>query len=133
MEEKQKTLKEYAKEAKKRLKSGFWEKYQKNLQQEMERAKENGISESKVKDYFAEQVAVNIRNKEKDNEEFYQKVKKILDEQGEVSNIIGMLTDHQIFDNLSYDEKQRYTLSLSENYLKAVERYNKEKSIISSN
>ena len=65
MEEKQKTLKEYAKEAKKRLKSGFWEKYQKNLQQEMERAKENGISESKVKDYFAEQVAVNIRNKEK--------------------------------------------------------------------
>ena len=133
MEEKQKTLKEYAKEAKKRLKSGFWEKYQKNLQQEMERAKENGISESKVKDYFAEQVAVNIRNKEKDNEEFYQKVKKILDEKGEVSNIIGMLTDHQIFDNLSYDEKQRYTLSLSENYLKAVERYNKEKSIISSN
>ena len=133
MEEKQKTLKEYAKEAKKRLKSGFWEKYQKNLQQEMERAKENGISESKVKDYFAEQVAVNIRNKEKDNEEFYQKVKKILDEKGEVSNIIGMLTDHQIFDNLSYDEKQRYTLSLSENYLKAVERYNKERSIISSN
>jgi len=30
---------------------------------------------------------------------------------------------------MSYTEKQRYTLTLSEKYLKAVERYKKERAI----
>ena len=54
----------------------------------------------------------------------------MLDEEGEVSNAIGRLTDKEQFDALSYDEKQRYTLNLSEKYLQAVERYKKEKSLM---
>ena len=65
-------------------------------------------------------------------EEFYQKVKKLLDSEGEVSNAIGRLTDKEKFNSLSYDEKQRYTLNLSEKYLQAVERYKKEKSLMIS-
>ncbi len=128
--EEQKTLKDYCKEAKKRLKSGFWERYHANLQQELLKAKEAGISASKVKDFYTQKVSGDIRKTNDDFEAFYVKVKKILDEEGEISNAIGRLTDHEVYDQLSYDEKQRYCLQLSERYLKAVERYKKEKTVL---
>lgn len=129
MNEEPKTLKQYCKEAKKRLKSGFWQAYKKDLSEELERAKEAGISESRIKEYYAQTVSNNIRNYQEENEEFYLRVKKILDDEGEVSDAIGRLTDKTVFEGLSYEEKQRYTLSLSEKYLKAVERYRKEKDL----
>ena len=46
--EEQKTLKDYAKEAKKRLKSGFWQNYNQNLDKKLEEAKKAGIAVSKV-------------------------------------------------------------------------------------
>lgn len=122
-----KSLKQYCKEAKKRLKSGFWQNYQKNLTEGMERAKNAGISTSRIKEYFAERVVENLKSREDEKEEFYLKVKKLLQEEGEVSNAIGRLTDHEYYGTLSYEEQQRYTLSLSEKYLQAVERFKKEK------
>ncbi len=129
MGEEQKTLKQYCKEAKKRLKQGFWQAYHKGLNEELTRAKEEGISQSKVKEYYTQVVNDNIRNHQEEDEIFYRRVKKLLDEEGEVSNAIGRLTDKTEFDSLSYEEKQRYTLSLSEKYLKAVERYRKEREL----
>ena len=46
--------------------------------------------------------------------------------EGEVSDAIGRLTDREYFDTLSYEEKQRYTLTLSEKYLRALERFRAE-------
>ena len=46
--------------------------------------------------------------------------------QGEVSDAIGRLTDREYYDTLTYEEKQRYTLSLSEKYLRALERFRAE-------
>ena len=60
-------------------------------------------------------------------DEFYLKVKELLDTYGEVSDAIGRLTDRQYFDSLAYEERVRYTLELSEKYLKALERYRREK------
>ena len=129
MPEQLKSLKQYCKEAQKRLKSGFWQKYQKNLGEQLARAEQCGISSSKVKEYYACRITEDIRNTKDEFEDFYQKVKKLLDEEGEVSNAIGRLTDKNYFESLSYDERQRYTLSLSEKYLRAVERYKTEKEI----
>ena len=125
-----KSLKELAKEAKQRLKTGFWQDYKRNLDKEIERAKENGYSESKVKEYYTHQVekTVKIGTNEED-EFFYKKVKKLLDEEGEVSNALGRLANSEETEGMSYDQKQRYYLKLSERYLKAVERYNKEREI----
>ena len=125
--EEQKTLKQYAKEAKKRLKQGFWQNYHKNLNNEIVKAKEVGILESTVKDYFACKTSESIRSVKDENEKFYLRVKSLLESEGEVSDAIGRLTDKEIFNSLSYEEKQRYTLNLSERYLKAVERFKKEK------
>ena len=121
-----KTLKQYCKEAKKRLKSGFWQNYQKNLTEKMEKAERDGVSTSKVKEYYAERITENLKNYGEERETFYKKVKKLLDEEGEVPDAIGRLTDTEHFNTLTYEEKQRYTLTLSEKYLQAVERYRKE-------
>ena len=129
MAEQVKSLKQYCKEAKKRLKQGFWQNYKSNLDQELIRAKENGVAESKVEEYYSYKIIEDIRNTEEEFEEFYNRVKVILDTEGEVSNAIGRLTDKAYFDTLDYDAKQRYTLKLSEKYLQAVERYRKEKAI----
>lgn len=125
--EERKTLKEYCKEAKKRLKQGFWKTYHEDLKVELSRAEEVGVNSSKVKEYYSSKFNNCVKNVNVSEEEFYRKVKTILDEEGEVSNAIGRLTDKEYFETLSYDEKQCYTLRLSERYIKAVERYNKEK------
>ncbi len=126
MDEQRKSLKQYCKDAKKRLKGGFWQNYQKDLENAKEKAQKAGISTSKVKEYYAERVSENIKTRGEEKELFYQKVKKLLSEEGEVPNAIGRLTDTEYFSTLSYEEKQRYTLTLSERYLEAVERFRKE-------
>lgn len=130
MAEELKSLKQCCREAKQRLKKGFWSKYNENLQKELENAKSIGVSENKVREYFNYQVVSGLDNNLKDDEQaFYKRVKKLLDEEGEVSNVIGRLTDPVFYQSLSYEEKQRYSLSLSERYLKALDRYKKEKEL----
>lgn len=129
MQEDKKTFKQYCKEAKKRLKQGFWQKYHSDLSEELDRAEKAGVSVSKVKEYYTQKVSGDIRKGKDENEAFYLKVKNLLDTEGEVSNAISLLTDKTIYQNLSYEEQQRYNLELSEKYLKAVERYKKEREV----
>lgn len=128
MQEEYKSLKQYAREAKKRLKEGFWQKYSLNLKQELEKAEKIGVSTSRVREYYTSKVSEDISKKANDGDEFYQKVKELLSTEGEVPDALGRLTDKEYYEGLSYQEKQRYNLKLSERYLKAVERYNREKS-----
>lgn len=129
MANEQKTLKQYCKDAKKRLKCGFWQNYKSNLDKELLKAEQAGISKNKVKEYYNSRITENIRSISDEKEEFYQKVKKLIDAEGEVPNAIGRLTDTEYFNTLTYEEKQRYTLTLSEKYLQAIERYRKEKAL----
>ncbi len=121
-----KTLKDYAKEAKKRLKSSFWQEYKSKIQSESTKAEETGTNKSKVVEYYQSKVAVSIRGVKSEDEIFYQKVKSILDAHGDVSDALGRLTDKEKFAKLTYEQKQRYLLELSEKYRKAKERYFKE-------
>ena len=77
-----------------------------------------------MEQYFKGKVTGRIKGEAPD--EFYLKVKKLLLEEGEVSDAIGRLTDKEYYDTLSYEEKQRYTLELSGKYLKALERFKRE-------
>ncbi len=128
-----KTIKQYCKEAMKRMKKGFWQDYYKNLAKDIEKAEETGLSAEKVKQAYATRFNENVKINNAEKEEFYQKVKAMLDECGEVSNAIGRLTDKEYYRTLSYEEQQRYTLELSEKYLRAVERYKREKDLMISN
>ncbi|MBE5745336.1 MAG: hypothetical protein E7355_04285 [Clostridiales bacterium] len=119
-----KTLKEEARKAKTRLKKGFWADCKENMEGRLESARKQGVNESKAGRYFAEQVSKEIAGVKEDD--FYLRVKEMLLADGEVSDAIGRLTDKPYFDTLSYEEKQRYTLSLSERYLRALERFRRE-------
>ncbi len=124
MSQEKSTLREEARKAKLRMKSGFWAECKEDKTREMERAREQGLNESKVGRYFASKVSAKIEGKKED--EFYLKVKRMLLSDGEVSNAIGRLTDKEYYATLSYEEKQRYNLSLSERYLRALERFRAE-------
>lgn len=118
------TLRSEARRAKLRIKSGFWQTCQEDMAKRMESAKQQGINESKAGRFFKEQVEAKIEGKKED--EFYLKVKQMLLQSGEVSDAIGRLTDKEYYATLSYEEKQRYNLALSEKYLRALERFRKE-------
>lgn len=118
------TLREEARLAKQRMKSGFWQDCQQDLSLKKEKAREQGLNESKAGRYFKTQVEAQIEGKKEDA--FYLRVKEMLLSQGEVSDAIGRLTDRDYYDTLTYEEKQRYTLSLSEKYLRALERFRAE-------
>ena len=122
--ESQKTFKSIAKSARKSLKKGFWATCEENVRTQVEEAKKQGINESKAERYFIKE-AQKVAAGEKEDE-FYLRVKNMLLSEGEVSDAIGRLTDKEYFSTLSYEERQRYTLSLSEKYLRALERFRRE-------
>ena len=122
--EKGRTLREEARLAKGRIKSGFWKECEADLTIKKEKAREHGLNESKAGRFFKTQVEAKIEGRQEDD--FYLRVKNMLLSQGEVSDAIGRLTDHAYYEGLSYEEKQRYTLSLSEKYLRALERFRAE-------
>ena len=121
-----KSLKTYAKEAKMRLKNSFWQDYKNKIDSEISVALADGVAVSRVKEYYQTKATVTIRGVKSDDEEFYLKVKELLKNYGEVSDAIGRLTDKDYFNTLSYEQKQRYTLDISNKYIKAKERYYKE-------
>ncbi len=126
MEKGAKSFKSVAKEAKRRLKSGFWENCKDELSAELARARDAGVSESRACRYFTGKVSCTIRGGGEDDA-FYERVKNMLLAEGEVSDAIGRLTDRAYYNSLSYEERQRYTLALSERYLKALERFRRER------
>ena len=124
----EKSLKTLAREAKKRLKTGFWEKYKESVVDSFEKAKAEGVDASKVIGFYEAKVSsAKIKD---ESEVFYQKVKDLLDSYGERGNMISMLIDYSVYDSLSYEKKQKYILELSEKYRKALERYKREKSFL---
>ena len=119
-----KTLKELAREAKGRLKSGFWSDCKEDLDRNLSTAREQGINETRVGRFFADKITASLSGEKEDA--FYLRVKALLLAEGEVSDAIGRLTDKEYYATLSYEEKQRYNLSLSERYLRALERFRRE-------
>ena len=120
----QATLKALARSAKQRIKQGFWMECKEKMDEKLQEARKQGLNESKAGRYFKTQVEAKIEGKKED--EFYLRVKEMLLTQGEVSDAIGRLTDKEYYATLSYEEKQRYTLSLSEKYLRALEKFRAE-------
>ena len=122
----EKNLKVLAKEAKQRLKSGFWQKHKEEVIKSADCARQDGLSETVVLSYY-QSVDLPTRKTKVEKQTFYEKVCAILNEKGQVGNILALLVDHDEFDDLSYERKQKYMLELSTRYLDALDRYNAEK------
>ncbi len=122
------SIKLKARQAKQRLKSNYWENCKQKIKQEQSQARTLGINEQKVGAYMRDKVKDDINGQKEDA--FYAKVKQLLDTEGEVSNALGRLTDQEVYQTLSYEEKQRYNLRLSAAYIAALEKYRREKGIL---
>lgn len=120
-------IKTMARAAKRRLKTDFWAECAKNIAEGAEDAKLRGVSERQVKSTLKNRVKSEINGEKQD--EFYLKVKNLLDTEGEVSDAIGRLTDKKLYESLSYEERQRYNLELSSKYRKALARYRRDKEL----
>ena len=120
-------IKLLAKDAKKRLKSGFWEEHKDKIVQIKDKARSEGVETSNIIKYYQTRVIHNVKAKDDDSELFYAKVKAILDSVGEVSDIIGRLIDQEIYISLPYESKQKYVMELSDRYRVALNRYKKDK------
>lgn len=125
-------VKQKAKEAVKRMKSGFWDNYREKIDELRQIAKGEGVELSRVMDIFDK---VNIKPKVVENQEeaFYAKVKNLLETEGEVFDAIGRLMDKEYYQTLDFESKQRYVLQISNMYQNAVERYKREKFIYKCN
>jgi hypothetical protein len=119
------SMKSLAYQAKQRLKTGFWQECKQDIAQGRLQAKDKGLNENTVARAMCGKVQSSIKGEKTDD--FYLKVKHLLDTEGEVSDAIGRLTDKEYYATLSYAERQRYTLELSGKYLEALEKYRKEK------
>jgi len=123
----EKTFKMLAKDAKKRIRSGFWEASKDDLREYVDMAKKSGMNASKVERYYTDKLSLSVKGGAPSaDEEFYERVKNLLLSEGEVSDAIGRLTDREYYETLSFEERGRYTLDLSERYLRALERFKKE-------
>ena len=120
----ERTIKSAAKEAKSRLKCGFWQNYREDVRDRVDKARINGVCATEVVAYYSQKMDGKTLSKE---DEFYLKVKQILDEEGEVSDMLGRLTEKEVFAALNYAARQRYMMDLSERYQRALLRYKKEK------
>ena len=120
-----KSLRTMARQAKCRMKENFWEGYKKEQEEKVRIAEANGVNVQEAERFFVQEMEKKIRG-ENEVDEFYETVKELLLREGEVSDAIGRLTDYTVYNNLSYTEKQSYTLELSERYLRALERFKRE-------
>ncbi len=120
-------LKSMAKDAKKRLKTGFWEEHKDGINLIKTQAKSQGIESSNIVRYYQTTVIKEVKHKKDETELFYTKVKGILDSVGEVSDIIKRLIDADAYNALPYERKQRYVMDLSAKYREALGRYKREK------
>lgn len=119
------TFKEFAKQAKQRMKSGFWEKARHDLEAEKQVAATQGLNTRKVGEERHRRLQQQIYdyNGFCEEQEFYKKVEEILDSSETVSNPIMRLADKQYMASLSPAEQQVYISKLAARYRQAVEKY----------
>lgn len=119
------SFKEYAKQAKERLKNGFWENAKSNLEREKQVAATLGLNQRQVCEEQRQKLQKQIYDYDGfcEEQDFYAKVVAILDSNEVISNPIMRLADQSYMQTLSPKEKQVYVSKLVAKYREAVERY----------
>lgn len=118
-------LKRLAQKAKGRLKAGFWKDYDTDMRKAIGSTSYASARRSEIVRYYRTKAQMEIDSQPDDA--FYYKVKAILDSCGEVSDIIGRLIDENAMRHMTFLERQRYVLDISEKYRMCRERYEQEK------
>ena len=120
-------IKNMAKLAKQRLRTGFWEECKESVNESVIKAKAEGENSSNVIRYYKTRVTRVISGYNEQKEAFYLKVKDILDTYGDVSDIIGRLCDLEYMKTLNFQQREKYLSEIAAQYRECKERYDQEK------
>ena len=123
-------FKEYAKRAKERMKSGFWEQAKKTIQTEKQVAATLGLNARQVGEEERRKLQRQIYDYDGfcEEQEFYAKVEEMLNSNEIISNPIMRLADQEYMEQLSPAERQSYIAKIAARYREAVERYRRLRS-----
>lgn len=128
------TLKDYAKEAKARMKSGFWQDIIEQRKYDVQMAAEQGKSTDVVFKEYREILTRKIfENKTEEDEILYQKVCELLSQNKVITNPIGLLADQRKMNSMTVHGKQNYIFELSKKFKEMKERYYKERQLTMTN
>lgn len=120
-------FKHFAKEAKQRLVDGFWQNVRDERMAQLRSAEDDGQSAVPALVDYREKIRNQIYNKRYfEEEEFYQRVVKLLESETVVTNPLGALADKEYMDSLDAKQRQSYLYEISNKYLAACARYRKE-------
>ncbi|MDD3831608.1 MAG: hypothetical protein PHW00_03005 [Clostridia bacterium] len=118
------SFKQYARDAKQRLTSGFWQEVLNRRQQDRSDAESNGRSALPQLHAHREDVRNMIFNANYDRDkQFEQKVIQLLESNQLVSNPITQLADKEYLDSLTASSKQAYLLKLANRYRQIKAQY----------
>ncbi len=121
------TLKDYARDAKARMKSGFWQEVNKRRSRDIDYAETTGKTKEVVLKEYREVLTRQLFEQEsKEDEILYKKVCELLSQNKVVTNPIGMLVDREKMYQLTERGKQQYVLELSKKFKEMKERYYQE-------
>lgn len=121
------TFKEYAKRAKERMKNGFWEQAKQNIQTEKQVAATLGLNTMQIGEEERRKLQRQIYDYDGfcEEQEFYNKVVKMLNSDELISNPIMRLADKNYMETLTPQEKQMYISKLAAKYRTAVDKYHR--------
>lgn len=125
-------LKKRALLAKQRLRMGYWKTM---TEEKVQMLSEMGINYNTVQLVKGIQQAKLDRDVKKminssqalKDEIFYSRVREVLDKDEYTINPIGQLVDHEVYDSLDEENKQRYILELSKKFREMRDRYYQER------
>ena len=121
------TLKDYAKKAKARMKSGFWEEINKKRQLDIDSAESAGKSKDIVLKEYREVLTRQLFVQDSEEDELlYKKVCELLSEEAVILNPIGLLADKEKMSRMDEGAKQQYILELSNKFKEMKERFYQE-------
>ena len=125
------TFKEYAKRAKERMKSGFWEQAKQNIETEKQVAATLGLNTRQVGEEERRKLQRQIYDYDGfcEEQEFYAKVEDRLESNEIISNPIMRLADQNYMSKLSPTERQSYISKIATKYREAVEKYHRLRSL----
>ena len=124
------TFKEYAKRAKERMKSGFWEQARLNIKTEQQVAATLGLNTRKVGEEEKRKLERQIYDYDGfcEEQEFYAKVEEMLNSDELISNPIMRLADQDYMETLTPAERQSYISKIATKYREAVDKYRRLRS-----
>lgn len=122
------TLQALAKQARNRLKSGYWSELQLNKRKDVETAITQGENRTVVEQFYKNKIAKDLSQNKNDDNLFYNKAIDILKSDKEVINPLKLLIDSSYYGTLSEERKQAYLMELSKKFLLIKECYTKNSS-----